>query len=448
MQSTFLILMLALGLPGANSCNAQQQGLPRVGQTPPAPTTGDQKPVIADKEDADDDDADEDADTADMDDEDMDEVAAGPMAIEIPDIDIEIPDMDIEIPDIDTDAFEIESPEAPACDDTKASCQGSGSCQKKTDGQIGSTNASPHKWSVAQGEPVPGHVLHFKSGMKPLKLKGFTVKPGSTMVLPGQDGKPLMLQTDGIQGGLTMADSNGNPFLGSLISQAKASKQAQDDRVRELEKRVKELEAQLRARDEGAPRASGRSANPLGGERRARAEADDEEQHARVEADHARAMARDIKARVGAQSREYAEQARKQAESIRKMTEEVRKQAEKQAEQWRMKSKELARKHEANGEGGWTSVPAHEGFHVFTPHPPEAPEAMTAPVPPTPATPPARARGLKAPSVPVAPQMAETPRSDEMRAAMEQMRAQMEEMREQMKALREELQNAPHRELR
>lgn len=35
MQTSILTLMLALGVPGANSCNAQQQGLPRVGAPPP-----------------------------------------------------------------------------------------------------------------------------------------------------------------------------------------------------------------------------------------------------------------------------------------------------------------------------------------------------------------------------------------------------------------------------
>lgn len=53
MQISILTLMLALGLPGANPCNAQQQGLPPVGQTPPVATSGEQTPVVTDSTDAD-----------------------------------------------------------------------------------------------------------------------------------------------------------------------------------------------------------------------------------------------------------------------------------------------------------------------------------------------------------------------------------------------------------
>ena len=50
MQTSILSVLLALGLPGANSCSAQQQGLPRVGQTAPAASKGEEPTPVATEE--------------------------------------------------------------------------------------------------------------------------------------------------------------------------------------------------------------------------------------------------------------------------------------------------------------------------------------------------------------------------------------------------------------
>ena len=90
MNSSSLSFLIALGLPGSSACTAQQSGLPRLGQTPPAaeqpaqPSTAPAPLAKAQTVDADDD-----ADEADADDEmDVDTDEPEEMAVE----EVELPE--------------------------------------------------------------------------------------------------------------------------------------------------------------------------------------------------------------------------------------------------------------------------------------------------------------------------------------------------------------------
>jgi len=391
MQSSILILMLALGLPGANSCNAQQQGLPRVGQAPPAPVTEEPKPAVVEQADAEDSDSDADADA--KEDSDADEMTVEPMEIELPDMQ------------------EIGTPE-----------EAQSGCTEQKGQRITLDNTSGHCQTLRVG-PGSTVILETRNG-KPLQFKTQTMSPLGAMVL--RDNLAPLAAMDGRM---------------MALAQAAPQSQSQDDRVRELEQRVRELEAQLRARDENPPRAHARSSNSLGyvgayGGGQARAEAEAE-----------RNLVHEMQAQAHSQARQYAEQARKQAAEIRAQSEELRKHVLDQAGHWKVYAGE-ARKgrsaYIAEAPGIAARVPpACEPCPPCDPAeacqpvaPPDAPGASATPAPAT------RMRSSNGPAAGAMPRM------DDMRAMMEQMRAQMDEMREQMKSLRDELQRAPQRELR
>jgi hypothetical protein len=412
MQTPILILMLAFGVPGANSCTAQQQSLPRVGQTPAPAAETTQHPVVADQNDGDDDD---DAREADDDSEGAEAMAEQSETAA-------------------QEALELDGAQAKS--DCQAKCQGQGSCQTGAAPQLGGVLApSANQHSLTLG----GNVVRLNEKDLQAGVQNLCVQPGSTVILETKNGKQVVLRTEGLGGGLT-TNMTSVPTLTGLFAQSQPTPQSQDDRVRELEKRVSELEAQLRERDNPRGQAAPRGYTLRSPQGRAEAEAE-------------RARASELREHLSAQARDNARQMREQAEELRVQAEQLRRHALEQAEQYRMHYQV------GNEPFVWTqpSQPTPRVALPKAPGTPEAPEAAEAPEAPptglwgesTPAPP--RAMRFKTPKPPKpakAPKMAAPEQAHELREMMEQMRVQMEEMRVQMKALRDELQNAPQREMR
>jgi hypothetical protein len=412
MQSSFLILSLALGLPGAPACKSQQQELPRVGQNP---SCCQQTPAATAHAESDDSDADDGADA----DDDADEMDGDEMEMEVADAD---------------DCASAEEPK---------------DCCAKVQGHL-----------TLDGLGGQVHTL--------------TIQPGSAVIVETKDGKHVKLrtQTPSPLAAMVLDESTQPMLLGAL---AQAAPQSQDARVRELEQRVRELEAQLRERDgqpsRNAPRTFARMAPQMRSESQALRE-QSEAQRAEAQELRARvsAQARDY----AQQARRQAQEMRRQAEVMREQALEQAKRWHVQSRD--AGTQELFRwKAEVAPEGGAATAPAPDlfvelpRFAVDAPAPevpevldlpgaPEcapAPQAEAVPVPPatswsssTPAPRAKSSKGQKSPKSVQLPKIAEPGHMQDMKAMMDQMRAQMEEMREQMRALREELQNAPQRELR
>ena len=121
MNSSILSFLIALGLPGSSACTAQQSGLPRLGQTPPAaeqpaqPSTAPAPLAKAQTVDADDD-----SDEADADDEmDVDTDEPEEMAVE----EVELPESAeaFVFGDIDDEAQAFGS--GPACSGDAPKCE-------------------------------------------------------------------------------------------------------------------------------------------------------------------------------------------------------------------------------------------------------------------------------------------------------------------------------------
>src|SRR5258706_2298000 len=348
MQTSILTLLLALGLPGANSCNAQQQGLPRVGQTPPATTQGEEPtPPVADSEDAD--------EPEEMDADDADEAGAEMFEIAA------------------TDAEDSPCPEAQAKSDCKAHCKGSGSSQAGDNSMLGMTLQSGELPYLYAGDLAQdGQVLRLKEGDLNGKVKKLTLQPGSTVILETKNGKQVVVRTQGLGGTLGTTETLSVPTLAGLFASGQAAKQSQDDRVRELEQRVRELEAQLRERD-GQPRAG----QPFQIWPKANAEA-------REKAAEERAQARELRGRMSAQARDYAKQARQQAEEERKKAEEIQKQALEQADVWRARTKDsqakdMLRWKARNAPHAAVALPKEPGDDYVEVQPAQPPMAETAP---------------------------------------------------------------------
>ena len=451
MHTSILSLMLAFGLPGANSCSAQQQGLPRVGQTPPVATSQEETPVVADTtEESESSEADEPSDEVfEM------EPAAEPMeeADEAPEA-LEPMEMDI----VGFGGAE----STPPCDTKcESKCEGSSDCQPQTQGQLGSlfTTITP------DGRVQNGHVLHVKE--KDLGGQGqtLTIAPGSTVILETKNGKQVTLRsqlgTTAMTAPLAM-NGTGTFSFGGFAGMPQAAPQGDNQRVRELEQRVRELEAQLRERD--GQRGHSSDAFGWGPAAAPEAHARDEEKYAedRARAGAERARAGEMRARMSQQSREIAQQARKQAAEMRAQADELRQQAIEQSRQWH------ARVEDGQNQPHWKVLAVPRGVQppapdarapVAVPDVPGVPSPAIAemkPLPgmaPAPVEPPPGGYWMRTPN-PNAPRTARAARApqaehaQEMHAMLEEMKAQMQEMREQMQALREELQNAPKREMR
>ncbi len=425
MQTSILTLMLAFGLPGANSCTAQQQGLPRVGQTPPVATQGEEPtPAVTESEDADEP-AEMDADEAD-----------------------DAPGADAEMFEIaTTDAEDSGCPEAQSKPDCQAHCEGSGSCNTGSDAMLGRLMQL-------------GGVGHAENLALDGKVQRLTIQPGSTVIIEAKNGKQVVVRSEGLAGGLASTETLSVPTLSGLFA-SQATKQGQDDRVRELEQRVRELEAQLRERD-GHARTTPQPFQlwaPQG------------QTEAREKAAEERAQVREMHERMSAQARDYAKQARQQAQEMRKQAEQMQKQALEQSELWRAHAWDSQGKDPIKWKAikvprAAAAAPSDPDVFVQVPPPqPEppvavAPEATPAPggmaasEPPqawwssTPAPNAPRARALRTPRPARSGQSLDAEHAQEMQKMLGDMRRQMDEMREQMQALREELQRAPQRELR
>jgi hypothetical protein len=465
MQISILSLMLAFGLPGANSCSAQQQGLPRVGQTAPVASQN-QTPDVADStdgvEDSDADDAKgDDAEPMEVEGSAMAESEEAPEAPESP---------EFEIAGLGGSDFVVEG--TPPCDthcESKCEAKCEGACESKSGGLGSSSDAfgSVQSGSTLDGRGIVystsqgGKVVHLKEKDLQGKGKTVTIEPGSTVILETKNGKQVVLRSES---GSTLHTkplaASGLLTLNGLFANAQATPQAnQGDRVRELERRVRELEAQLRERDGQSKRSN--DAFGWGGasssEDRDLYEEKRTEERARASAERARAG--QMRAQMSQQSRQIAEQARKQAEDMRKQAAELREQALEQAHVWHMQTPEP--------DGGWKVLVAPRAGKrtptapavVAVPELPDAPSPASATparppeMAPMPGQPPAGAFWSTTPS-PSAPRIARAARApqaehaQEMHAMLEEMKAQMQEMREQMQALRDELQNAPKREMR
>ncbi|MBK7643028.1 MAG: hypothetical protein IPJ19_08245 [Planctomycetes bacterium] len=404
MQTSILMMMLALGLPGANSCNTQQP-LPRVAQTA-GPGQAVAKVQDAPKPAVEDSDADEDMDEiAEVDDGDDGDDAAEAFEMD------EVPEMD-EADEADA-SFEME--------EMAQDCGTGGGCCDE-----------------AKTAPAPALTLRNGTGVQTL-----TIEPGSTVILQTRDGKRVKLDTQHLAlGNEQVAGMAGTQAMSSLAGLARLAPQMrssnQDNRVRELEQRVRELEAQLRERDgqNQTPSARtflrfGQQSHELGRQERARAD--------------------ELRQRMGEQARELAEHAREQAQSMREQAQVYRRQAQDQAQQWRKQIEEGA------SGGAWIfPAPPDAPAGAAPAVPPEAPQPGSvwslAPLPNGAGVPSApRAFALRTPRT---PQAAATPTPSapehvqEMKSLLDDMRKQMDEMREQMRELREELQNAPQREMR
>ena len=439
MQTSILSVLLALGLPGANSCSAQQQPLPRVGQTPPAATQGgEEKPAAAEEADADEP-KEMDADEA----TDSDEAMAGIAEIQ---------------------AEKSASDEARASAGCQAKCQGAGSCNTQPMPSIGQLFKSGEPLGARAGTlALGGEVLHYDENDP--NVQKLTIRPGSTVVIKTKNGEQVVLRAENGQALGSISTSESTPLMavGSLGYAGQAAPQSSDERVRELEKRVRELEAQLRERDGQAARA------PQPFElRTSQAHAD---AHAKAELE--RAQAREMRERMVAQARDQAAMARKQADEIRRQAEIYRKQALDQQNLWRSDSQDA----QGNGFYVWKAPKApkapkpkvaQKGPDVYVQAEPEipglppvaAPDAPAAPAPgvaapeapevystsPTPNAP--RARGWKSMSAPQAGNAFGAERAQELQSMLNEMRRQMDEMREQMQALRQELERAPQRDMR
>jgi hypothetical protein len=434
MQTSILSVLLALGLPGANSCSAQQQGLPRVGQTPPVATQGEEpQPAVAEKEDADEP-------------EEMD--ADAPEAPEIMEVD--------QAESLDEPMAEIAEIQAgkSAC---KAHCEGSGSCNTQSSPQLGGLLRSADLAKVhAESLALGGQVVHVDENDLDGNVQKLTIQPGSTVILKTKNGKQVLLRAQ--SGGALQSTGNieSTPLmaLSGLGYTTQAEPQKRDDRVRELEQRVRELEAQLRERDGqagGEPQPFTLWGNQAQGE-------------AREKAAEERAQARELHQRISAQMREQAAQVRQQADEIRRQAERYQKQAVEQQNLWRAQSQD--------------SQP-NEFYKWKTPKPPKAPRAAKAApaapdvfveaapvapgmpaeaapeVPPTPgvyniapAPSAPRTHAMRPPLPPRAGTGMGGEHVQELQSMLNDMRRQMDEMREQMQALRQELERAPQREMR
>lgn len=450
MQISILSLMLAFGLPGANSCSAQQQGLPRVGQTPPAVTDQADSHPAAEKPDADDDadapeapEAREDEGGAMAESAEAAAEAGAAMAESNADEADEAPEpMEFEF-----NAFG-SADKAPACPGCEAKCEGQG-VQRGTLGWATSTRTPDGYVVYGQGQggtlTLDGKVVHLNEQDLQKNGQTVTIEPGSTVILETKNGKKVVLRP---QGGAEMRSfplaMPGMLSMKGMSGMAQAAPQSQDGRVRELEQRVRELEAALRERD-------GRSRNADELPRTNTPEAQDPfaDDHARGKAmrEAERERAHEMRERMSQQAREMAEQARKQAADVRKQAEIYREQARAQAQQWRAYAEDWQNQ---NGwkvriapQAGQPPMPAPNV--LVAPEPPDAPEPAIAAPKAEPAQPPAGAFRMRAPRAAQPPPPAHV---QEMHAMLEEMKTQMQELREQMQALRDELQNAPKHDMR
>jgi hypothetical protein len=269
-----------------------------------------------------------------------------------------------------------------------------------------------------------------------------------------------VVRTQGLGGTLGTTETLSIPTLSGVIANAQATKQGQDDRVRELEQRVRELEAQLRERDGQA-----RAGQPF------HLWAPQGNAEARDKAAEERAQARELRERMSAQARDYAKQAHEQAQEMRKQAEVFQKQALEQAEVWRTRTKDsqakdLLKWKTMKAPRAAVAVPRQPDDYVevqpaqpnpmaeTAPEPPTAGAPVGVPEPPlawwstTPAPDVPRARGVRTPKAPRPAKTLDAEHAQDMQKMLTDMRRQMDEMREQMQALREELQRAPQRELR
>jgi cell division septum initiation protein DivIVA len=327
MQTSILSLVLALGLPGAPSCNSQQQPLPREEQNPPAATHHDDD---ADEEDADDKDG-EDAD------------------------------------EMDADAkLELAKVEEQECTDSKAK---SGDC------------CEGEKQLKALGYTQGGKVVHLKEKDIDGKVQKVTIEPGSTVVLETKNGKQVVMHSQGPGTvNLIPADPDMRMYaLGGLLSQGQPAPQPQDERVRELEKRVRELEAQLRERD-GQGDMPGRTARRAPERYLAQAEA--ERAHAAEMREHLGAQAREF----AEQARRQADEIREQAEVYRRQALEQSRKWRMYPGATAPEAPEAGELPEVPPAGAWWSgTPGQTAPMAKVPKPPKAARLPKTPVAPSPA---------------------------------------------------------------
>jgi hypothetical protein len=437
MQTSILSVLLAFGLPGANSCSAQQQGLPRVGQTPPAATQGEEpKPAVADKEEADEEEVDE------------------PMEMNAD-----------EAEDVDEPLAEIAEIKAEK-DAGQSHCQGSGSCEAQSGPQLGrvSQPTEPSRaraGSLALGGGmvnVEGEMVYVDGDDSDGNVQRVTIAPGSTVIVKCKNGEQVVLRAHGADALQNTSSSEHLPLMAlpGFAYTTQSEPQKNDDRVRELEQRVRELEAQLRERD---GQAAARS--PLASKQRS----DQAHAEAREQAAQQRAQMRELQQRMSAQAREQAAQARKQADDIRRQVEMYQEQALEQQKLWRADSQDGQPKEFS----GWKTQKAPKppkAPRLVTPAPAPAPDVAVEAAPEPPATPgmPApeganvygvapgqAAPRAHAPRTPTPPRANTGPGGEhvqELQQMLNEMRRQMDEMREQMQSLRQELERAPQREMR
>lgn len=499
MNSSILSFLIALGLPGTSACNAQQGGLPRVGQAPPVaelPVTTHAGSISDADEESDEDMDDVDVDDVDMDEQDLQESEA---ATELDEAELEqqlavqeqqAAQQERALSSLFGDeharalahadgqglarvAPQVESRCEARCQSSAPAC-GQGSCETRVEvsGPLGST----HALSVGPDGSV---VLDGRT----LELR--TARPGSTIEFDTKDGQHIIVRSQSqsgnkAEGGLLEPGRyqlGSLPMLHSALAAKSQSGQTSEARVRELEARVRELEARLAERDGGrsAPQARAFSPTTPQGGWLAPEQRQELETRAARSGNWARAYSDDARKAVeqarkaGEQARKAGEQARKQAEVYRKQAlDSATRAAQRAAQQrWRVFSGGGAAGGSRADAGGsvdafggnsgvfmaptpfagqpTTPVPSCAGTAPAAPDiaEPGMPGALAPAAVPTPAADfaPSPAQLPTQPSAPGA--MPASPRAEELRAMMDEMRAQMQEMRKQMKVLREELDQAP-----
>ena len=323
-------MVLALGLPGAPSCNAQQQPLPRESQNPPAAA------------DDCDDEEEEDADEMDADDE-----------------------------------LELAEVMEQECSDPKSKTADSCDAQLKQLGYL-------------QG----GKVVRLKEKDLSGKPHELTIEPGSTVILETKNGKQVVMHTPGPGSvSVTPGDPEPGIYtLGSLFKQSQPAPQAQDDRVRELEQRVRELEAQLRERDgqhEGPKGGIARRAPAQAQAEAERARAAEIRQHfnaqAREFAEQARRQADELRRQAEVFQKQYREQAQQWRVMQGGVDGEPGVMALPRAHTFHLTPPEAAEAPEVpHPDGWWSRTPGATAPLALPPAGPKPPKAAKPPKAPTP----------------------------------------------------------------